>query len=61
MAKQGRKPLLNIENLENGGKIKLSVKQSAFGHQYAYSLRQRYPERNFKFNQETREISEIHT
>jgi len=58
MAKQGRKPLLNIENLENGGKIKLSVKQAAFGYQYAYSLRERNPGRNIKFNKDTREIYE---
>jgi len=58
MAKQGRKPLLNIENLENGGKIKLSIKQAAFGYQYAYSLRKRFPGREFNFDKESREIFE---
>lgn len=58
MGKPGRKPLLTLENLENGGKIKLSVKQAAFGYQYAYSLRVRYPGRSFKYNRATRELSE---
>lgn len=58
MAKQGRKPLFNVETLENGGKIKLSVKQAAFGYQYAYSLRERYPGRKFKYDRKTRELSE---
>jgi len=58
MAKQGRKPLLNVETLENGGKIKLSVKQSAFGYQYAYSLRERYKGRVFKYDSNTRELYE---
>lgn len=59
MGKPGRKPLLTLENLENGGKIKLSVKQAAFGYQYAYSLRERYKPRVFKFDQDTRELYEV--
>ena len=59
MAKQGRKPLFDLDKFKNGGKIKLSVKQSEFGYQYAYSLRKRNKGRYFIYDRSTRELSEF--
>lgn len=59
MKKSGRKPLLNEEDLENGGKIKLSVKQSAYGYQYAYALRKRTGNENIYYDMQTRELYKV--
>lgn len=37
----GRKPIYRPETLKIGGRIKLSGKNKEFGHQYAYSFRQK--------------------
>jgi len=46
--RKGRKPIYHPENLEVGGKIKLSAKISSFGSQYAKMFRDRLPGKEFK-------------
>lgn len=59
MANAGRKATITFDGLKKGDKVKLSVRQAAFGYQYAYQLRKRYAGRDFKFHPSTREIEEV--